>query len=257
MTIPGPVVPMTIKVLKSRHEIDESRKALRRMGVSCISPRPVRALRRLGLLRGIDVGDHIKSWDVLETIRFVQNHLPNDSPILDIGAYASETLCILRRMGYTSLSGVDLNPALPSMPDSDSIRYVISNFLRTPFSDGSFAAITATSVIEHGFQSDRLLNELSRLIRPGGYFIASFDYWPEKISTHGMMLFGMDWTIFSRDELLRFLRDARSHGFFPDGSSSDDKPSLEAADKVIRWGGKEYTFGWMALRKEPQCASSS
>lgn len=249
---PDRVNPMAIKILKSIDEIDSSRKELRRMGVSSITPLPIRALRRLGILRGINVGDHIKSWDILETTRFLQKSLPKDAPILDIGAYASEILCVLHRLNYVSLTGVDLNPALPSMPHSESIRYVVSDFHQAPFPDGSFAAITAISVIEHGFKSANLLKEISRLLRPGGYFIASFDYWPEKISTHGVFLFGEEWTIFSGDEMIRFIEDARSSGFSCEGNFS-----LDAGDKVIRWGGREYTFGWMALRKDPICAFSS
>ena len=246
------VNPMTIKILKSLQEIDTSREELRRMGISSITPLSIRALRRLRVLGGVNVGDHVKSWDILETTRFLRNSLPKDAPILDIGAYASEILCVLHRLKYNSLTGVDLNPALTSMPHSETIRYVVSDFLQTPFPDGSFAAITAMSVIEHGLQSSLLLKEISRLLCPGGYFIASFDYWPEKISTHGITLFGMEWTIFSRDELIRFTKEASSYGF-----STDDKASLDAGDKVIHWGGRDYTFGWMVLRKTLKCAFSS
>ena len=236
---------MTVKVLKSLAEIDNSRRDLRRMGVSCITSRPIRILRRLGILRGINVGDHIKSWDVLETTRLIENSLDKDAPILDIGAYASEILPALHRLGYSSLTGVDLNPGVRKMPYSRAIRYEVADLFRTPFGDGTFAAITAISVIEHGFDAPRLLREVARLLRPGGYFLASFDYWPAKVNTTGSDLFGMSWTIFSKAEILRFLTDAAEISIEPVGPLD-----LEADKPVIQWGGKCYTFAWMALRKK-------
>lgn len=142
------------------------------------------------------------------------------------------------------MSGVDLNPGVRRMPHSDVIRYEVADFMRTPFGDGSFDAVTSISVIEHGFDPQRLLAEISRLLRPGGYFLSSFDYWPEKVDTTGVRIFGMDWTIFSRGEVLDFLSVARGYALQPDGDLD-----LDAGDKVIHWGGKEYTFGWLALRK--------
>jgi len=236
---------MTVKVLKSLAEIDNSRRDLRRMGVSCITSRPIRILRRLGILRGINVGDHIKSWDVLETTRLIENSLDKDAPILDIGAYASEILPALHRLGYSSLTGVDLNPGVRKMPYSHAIRYEVADLFRTPFGDGTFAAITAISVIEHGFDAPRLLREVTRLLRPGGYFLASSDYWPAKVNTTGTDLFGMSWTIFSKAEVLRFLSDAAGSSIVPVGPLD-----LEADQPVIQWGGKCYTFAWMALRKK-------
>jgi SAM-dependent methyltransferase len=188
----------------------------------------------------------LKSWDILTTATFIRERLPRSAPILDIGAYASEILPALYRMGYSSLAGVDLNPAVRMMPHANAIRYEVSDFMQTPFEDGSFDAVTAISVIEHGFDPPRLLGEISRLLRPGGYFIASFDYWPEKIDTTGMKVFGMDWTIFSREEVQDFVSRAKTYGLEPVGDIA-----LDAGERVIRWGGKEYTFCWLALRKAP------
>ena len=160
------------------------------------------------------------------------------------GAYASEILSVLHRMKYSNLTGVDLNPRIREMPFADPIRYEVADFMATPFPDGSFGAITAISVIEHGFRSERLLREISRLLRPGGYFIASFDYWPEKVDTTGMDIFCMDWRIFSKAEVLAFIEEARGYDL-----SSCGEIDLEAEEKVIHWGGKDYTFAWLALRK--------
>jgi SAM-dependent methyltransferase len=233
-------------VLKFKSDIKSARHEMRRSGISCLTPWILRRLRVLGLLGGVTVGDAIKSWDVINTANFIRDRLPRETPVLDVGAYASEILSVLHRMKYSNLAGVDLNPRIKEMPFANRIRYEVADFMATPFPDGSFGAITAISVIEHGFQSERLLREISRLLRPGGYFIASFDYWPEKVDTTGVDIFGMDWRIFSKAEVLAFIEEARLYGLSPRGDID-----LEAEDKVIHWEGKDYTFAWLALRKSP------
>jgi SAM-dependent methyltransferase len=174
----------------------------------------------------------------------MMEHVPRDSHVLDIGAYASEVLYILNTLGYTDLTGVDLNPRLSQMPHADTIKYREANFLHSPFPDESFHAVTAISVIEHGFHEKQLLAEMARLLKPGGYFLASVDYWPEKVDTIGMEVFGLDWIIFSEDELRSLMENAPEFGLRPFG-----KMSFGASERTIRWGGKRYTFAWLVLKK--------
>ena len=132
------------------------------------------------------------------------------------------------------------------MPYQDSIDYQRVDFMHTNFGGASFRAITAISVIEHGFQATPLLKEVSRLLRPGGYFVASFDYWPEKIDTTGIRLFGVSWQIFSEAEVAQFVSDAKEFGL----ESVGDLKS-ESSERAIEFDGKKYTFGWIVLRKAP------
>jgi SAM-dependent methyltransferase len=231
-------------VLKFKLEIQSARDEMRRSGISCLTPWIRKWLNTIGFFGGVTLGDIVKSWDVLKTASFIRDHLSRETPVLDVGAYASEILSVLHRMKYSNLTGVDLNPRIKKMPFADPIRYEVADFMATRFPDASFGAITAISVIEHGFQSERLLREISRLLRPGGYFISSFDYWPEKVDTTGVDIFGMDWRIFSKAEVFAFIEEARAYGLSPCGEIA-----LEAEEKVVRWGGKEYTFAWLALRK--------
>jgi len=87
---------------------------------------------------------------------------------------------------------------------------------------------------------------MARIIRPGGFFVASVDYWPEKIDTAGIAAYGMDWIIFSREELQSFLGQAEAFGMHPVGSLDFD-----AGERVASWRGRSYTFLWMALKKSP------
>lgn len=235
---------MTVQILQSKPQVKSAREELRHRGLSCISSRPLQLLRQFGLAKGISVGDIVKSWDVLTTTKFVEANIALNEPIVDVGAYASEILCVLHRLGYSNLVGVDLNPQLRLMPYSDIVHYENADFMHTSFPSCSFAAVTAVSVIEHGFDIQRLLGEVWRLLRPGGYFVASFDYWPEKLDTSGIELFGMDWSIFSRADVESFLDEAGRKGFKPVGAIE-----LDAGGPTMRFAGREYTFAWLALRK--------
>lgn len=232
-----------VETLKSREEIRLARKEMDRRGIDCLNPAVKLEFQKKGWIDGI--GDVVKSWDVLKTVNLIEKNLPKDSPVLDIGSYCSEVPCVLARLGYQSVSGVDLNPELVNMPYNDRVRYHIGNFMETPFADRSFSAITAISVIEHGFDSRKLLAEVSRLLKPRGYFIASVDYWPDKIDTEGIVCFGLDWRIFSRKEMLDFIEQAKEFGLRPVG-----KLDFAAQDKTIDWMDRSYTFAWLALQKE-------
>ena len=213
-------------------------------GTSAIDSPVQRLMKRLRLARGVSVGDHQKSWDVLLTLDFIEKHVAKGEPVADFGCYASEILIALHRIEYTELTGVDLNSKLGEMPHQEAIRYVVSDFMQTPFEDGAFKAITSISVIEHGFKPESLLKEVSRLLRPGGFFIASFDYWPEKINTEGTTFFGMDWLIFSRHDVEQFIELAASFGLAPIG-----RLDFGGKDKAISCAGKQYTFATLMLTK--------
>jgi len=235
---------MTVEVLKSLKQNSEARAKMRRRGIDCLSSKTQRMLRKFRMAGGVNVGEPGKSWDVLKTVQFIEENLPAEAPILDIGAFASEVLCVLHRLKYTDLTGVDLNPGIKEMPYNDSIRYVVSDFMKTPFDDASFAAVTAISVIEHGFKSQELLTELARILKVGGYFIASVDYWPEKVETHNIKAFGMDWRIFSEEELCAFIKEAGDYGFHPVGEMD-----FKAGDRTVEWNERRYTFAWLVLQK--------
>jgi SAM-dependent methyltransferase len=235
---------MSMKVLLRQAQIPESRARLDERGLARPDTGLREQLRKWGVLRSPAIGEYNKSWDVLETIGFLEEHVGRDEAVLDLGAYSSEVPVALHHLGFRRVVGIDLDPRLSNMPHGDQIRYVTGDFMNTAFEDGAFKAITSISVIEHGFDPDRLLTEVARLLQPGGYFIASFDYWPEKIDTSGTTFFGMDWLIFSADDVRGLLEKAAQRRLHPVGSLEFD-----GGDALIHCGGKDYTFGWLALQK--------
>jgi SAM-dependent methyltransferase len=234
-----------VEVLKSRTDIELARRELHRRKLSFTSPWWKRLARKANVWDGIDVGDRVKSWDVLKTVDFIEKNVPRSASILDLGAFASELPCILHKLNYSNVVGVDLNPNIRNMPYAKSVRYEVADFMHTPFPNESFDVITAISVIEHGYNAQALLQELWRLLRIGGHFIASFDYWPDKINTDGITIFDMKWRIFSAQEVRAFIQDAGGYGLVPRGETN-----LDSGGKAISFGNWEYTFAWLVLRRD-------
>ena len=234
-----------MEVLQSKAQIGASREAMEHQGRSVLEGRLAKLMRRIWLAKGLPVGDMVKSWDVARSLDFIETHLPKDARILDLGAYCSEVPVSLANMGFTGVHGVDLNPKVKAMPHADRAKYSVSDFMNTPFPQASFDAVTAISVIEHGYEPERLFAELGRLLRPGAYFIASFDYWPEKIDTGNTRFFDMYWLIFSERDVTAMLEVAKRHGLSPAG---DLHP--QSAERAIHCMGYDYTFGWLVLRKD-------
>jgi SAM-dependent methyltransferase len=246
------------KALPARSAIDKARAELKRRRLSCLSPfMGLRyAIRRLGIAGPIPVGYWVKSWDVLQSVEFVEAHLAQSARILDLGAFTSEMPCILHRLGYGDVTGIDLNPEVTKMPYAESIHYVVGDFTSSSLPANAFDCITAISTIEHGYDGDRLFVAADRLLRPGGYFIASFDYWPEKVDTTGIVMYGLDWRIFSQDEVHEMVALAQRHGFQPVGGF-DLATSEHAFVAPIAGRRFEYTFAWMVLRKTNDGTESS
>lgn len=234
-----------LNVLKSKSEIATARSTLKKRGLSTLEGGLGKILRRIGLNAGLSVGDEVKSWDVLKTIEFIESNFPKGAATLDLGSFCSEVPVALARMGYEKVHGIDLNPKISLMPFAGSkIQYDIGNFMATPYADASFDAITAISVIEHGYEPQRLFAEISRLLKPGGCFVASFDYWPEKIDTGDTKFFDMSWLIFSEVDVLELISAAKNFGLCTVGSLEP-----EAGERTVDCMGYSYTFGWVVLRK--------
>ena len=235
---------MSFQVLQSMDQVSRAREQLLANGLSFSNSWLRSLLWSISRGRIPRVGDQIKSWDVLRTVEFAQANVARDAKVLDLGAFGSEIPLVLRAAGYSKVFGVDLNPNVVHMPHADDIRYVRGNFHQCPFESATFDLITAISVIEHGYEPERLLAEVARLLRSGGYFVASFDYWPEKIATADTRIFGLDWLIFSAADVRSLIATAGQLGLAPVGGLE-----FAAREHPVRFERFEYTFGWLALRK--------
>jgi SAM-dependent methyltransferase len=219
------------KKLRSEHLVDEQQQD------------PVirfkRLLRRPSAATAL-IPDPIKSWDVLRALDAIRQRCGPDDAVLDLGSVGCAIAPALHRLGYRDVHGIDLDPQVERMAHADAVDYRVGDMTATPYDDATFSAITAISVIEHGFQPERLLREVSRLLKPDGFFFFSTDYWPEKIDTNHIPLFGMTWDIFSADEIEQFVAEARTFGL--EATSSSFTAPRDINGRPISYRGFQYTF---------------
>jgi len=75
---------------------------------------------------------------------------------------------ILRGFGATEVVNYDIESSIPGA--------IIGSLVDTPFPDNEFDAIICNAVLEHVPEIDRVMSELSRVLKPGGFFVAGVPY---------------------------------------------------------------------------------
>ena len=90
---------------------------------------------------------------------------------LDVGVGDGYTIRLVKPDG--EIRGVDPDPAEVSLAVTRGIHASVGSAYRTEFPDGSFDLVTFLEVIEHLDDPGRALEELRRVLRPGGYLVVS------------------------------------------------------------------------------------
>lgn len=236
---------MVTAVLTDFADVDLARKELNQKGLSFIDPPWRRLVRRIVNDQAGGLGDYLKSWDVNLAYKFISERVNPNSCILDLGCYKSEIIPILNASGYLNLYGIDLNEKTKFSIKSGEFIFKKGNFYEMPMNDSSVDCISAISVIEHGYNGALLFSEISRVLKPGGYFIASYDYWPEKVDVGEKRYFGLPWIIFDDAEV------SKMNDFASNCSMNFLAPECEYTinEPVINFDGFRYTFAVSIYQK--------
>jgi len=168
----------------------------RRCGLAYLNPVPDAAsIRRLYL------GDYFGSQPQNGTFRAYENYLAahahDDDPrrlefrllleqiddpararVLEVGCAAGDLLSLFARRG-SACAGVELNPEMAAF----ARRRLAAPIYETPLEDGlpiasgGFDVVIANSVLEHVERPGRFLDEVARLLAPGGLFYVTTPNW--------------------------------------------------------------------------------
>ena len=223
---PLPPVTVTSGVLESQAQVEVALEQIRALGLRPHS-------------------EETKNWDSLAAVSLILHELGTVCRILDAGGTLySRVLPWLFQFGFRDL--VAINLACDRIRKRVPIRYLPGDLARTTFPSASFDAVACLSVIEHGVDVRAYLEEMARLIRPGGLLITSTDYWKSGVYTEGKEAYGQPIHIFDRAEIIELIATASEKGFELIGEQN-----LECVDRVVRWSPVEdaYTFVIVALRR--------
>lgn len=110
------------------------------------------------------------NWDDEIFRATIAQRVDRTSRVLDLGAGAG----IVSQMNFRGMaghvSGVDLDSRVLTNPYLDNAK--VGSAERLPFADGEFDLVFADNVLEHLPDPLAAFQEISRVLRPGGHFLA-------------------------------------------------------------------------------------
>jgi SAM-dependent methyltransferase len=198
--------------------------------------------RRLGLPLHLDKP---KNWDALGAVSTVLHMLGSDIRVLDAGAAPySSILPWLRLYDVRELVGNNLE--FTRVTQHDRARFEPGDITRTHYKDGWFDAVTCMSVIEHGVPLQAFVDEMARIIRPGGVLVVSTDYDQDPPDTSTKTAYGVPVKIFAPAEIEQLVSMAGAAGLELIGELR-----LEHSDRPVHWKltDLDYTFIRLAFRR--------
>lgn len=121
-----------------------------------------------------------------------------EAKILDIGCDNGEILIdrVKGKISNPKIYGLDIDPGKVKKSKKLGViaqRANVEN--RFPYKDNNFDLVSANQIIEHLLNVDGFLQEINRVLRPGGYLVLS----TENLSSwHNLFALALGWQAFSQ-----------------------------------------------------------
>jgi ubiquinone/menaquinone biosynthesis C-methylase UbiE len=203
---------------------------------------------------GKDRGMEDRHW---HTAKHVLARMPVESgdAVLDLGTGSGYALRALRERGVGRGYGLDGAPEMVrnarTYTDDDAVGFLVGDFDALPFADDSLDHVFSMEAFYYAADPANTLEEIRRVLKPGGTFYCAVNYFAESEATHAWQdNIAVEMTLWSREEYREAFRDAGLHVAeqdnvpdreieIPDADAfpTDDWDSREAmVDRYRTWG---------------------
>ena len=148
--------------------------------------------------------------EILYYIEQLRLETGSNARILDLGCGSGGNTRYLKSAGFKQVVSVDYN--------SLAAEY-LADVHRLPFNDSVFDMILSTATLEHFYNPFIAFSEISRVLKPGGMFIASASFW-ERWHSHSYFHYTPDGLLVLCRSVNLTIKDIWSGwGFIPSVSS--------------------------------------
>jgi len=135
-------------------------------------------------------GDALNNWSRVWEYPYVFFHLKQlveshnvGNKLLDVGSGVTFFTTFLAENGF-NITATDIDPIAEKdlkkaigiiKPKNGKANFKLCTEDSLPFNDSEFDIVTSVSVIEHVTDLEKNISEINRVLKPGGYFVLTFD----------------------------------------------------------------------------------
>ena len=151
----------------------------------------------------------------VETIKFYLEHTESDAmfknkDVLDIGCGAGGKSLYYLSLGANSVTGIDVVAkykdeayALQSELGLTGFKFYVEDASKMSFPDNSFDTVIMNDAMEHVAKPAEVLNEVYRVLKPGGKLYVNFPPYNHPFGAHLSDVIGIPWVhLFFSDKTL-------------------------------------------------------
>ena len=203
---------------------------------------------------GRDRGMEDRHW---HTAKHVLARMPVEAgdAVLDLGTGSGYALRALRERGIGRAYGLDGAPEMArnarAYTDDDAVGFLVGDFDSLPFADDSLDHVFSMEAFYYAADPLHTLEEIRRVLKPGGTFYCAVNYFTENEQTHAWQeTISVEMTLWDRPEYREAFREAGLHVAtqdaipdreieIPDADAfpTDDWDTREAmVDRYRTWG---------------------